>query len=103
MVKIRGYRVEPEEVEHVLRKHPAVREAVVVPVIDPSGATSLAAVVSKYDVPLVPRDLQRLCAEHLPEVMIPAAFTFTDGLPQTSTGKIDRRRIQSELNRESPP
>jgi len=103
MVKIRGYRVEPEEVEHVLRKHPAVREAVVVPVTDPSGATSLAAVVSKYDVPLVPRDLQRLCAEHLPEAMIPTAFTFTDGLPQTSTGKIDRTRIQSELNRETPP
>jgi nonribosomal peptide synthetase MxcG len=72
-------------------------------VTDPSGATSLAAVVSKYDVPLVPRDLQRLCAEHLPEAMIPTAFTFTDGLPQTSTGKIDRTRIQSELNRETPP
>lgn len=103
MVKIRGHRVEPEEVEHVLRKHPAVREAVVVPVAGPSGETSLAAVVSTYDDPPGPRDLQRLCAEHLPEPMIPTAFTFTGQLPMTSTGKVDRKRVQSDLGRETTP
>lgn len=103
MVKIRGHRVEPEEVEHVLRKHPAVREAVVVPVAGPSGETSLAAVVSTYDDPPAPRDLQRLCAEHLPEPMIPTAFTFTGQLPMTSTGKVDRKRVQSDLGRETTP
>lgn len=103
MVKIRGHRVEPEEVEHVLRKHPAVREAVVVPVSGPSGETSLAAVVSTYDAPPAPRDLQRLCAEHLPEPMIPTAFTFTDHLPMTSTGKVDRKRVQTDLGRETMP
>jgi len=103
MVKIRGYRVEPGEVEDVLRRHASVREAVVVPVTDSVGTISLAALVSTYDRPVAARDLQRLCAEHLPEAMIPSAIVVTERLPQTSTGKIDRQRIQSELSHGTKP
>lgn len=97
MLKIYGYRVEPEEVEHILRNHTAVRDAVIFKMINSRGEASLGAVVWKQDEGLTVRDLQRYCAMHLLEPMIPTTFQLTDGLPLLSTGKIDRKRIEREF------
>ena len=86
MVKLRGYRVEPGEIEARLYEHPAVREAAVV-AVEGARALELVAHVSGARVSVV--DLKEFCAVKLPPYMIPERFVFHAALPRTSRGKID--------------
>jgi acyl carrier protein len=88
-VKVRGFRVEPEEVEGALLRCPGVREAVVA-----RRGDALAAwlVPQGGERPAVAALRERLAAE-LPGFMVPAAFTFVDALPLGPTGKVDRRAL----------
>ncbi len=91
MVKTRGYRVELGEVESALYAHPAVREAVVLPVPDDLLGNRLRAVISLEDEGAPSRsDLLDHCRRRLPAYMVPDEVEFTDTLPRTSTGKVDR-------------
>jgi amino acid adenylation domain-containing protein len=87
-VKINGLRVEPGEIEAVLRSHPQVREAVVV-----AGHGRLVA----YVVPDHPeadlRELRELAERRLPEFMVPGVIVPLDRLPLTPNGKLDRRGL----------
>jgi amino acid adenylation domain-containing protein len=88
-VKIRGVRVEPGEIEAVLRDAPGVRDACVAARPGPHGEKHLVAwVVGEPEVPL--REHLRA---RLPEVMVPSAFIRLKVLPLTVNGKIDRRRL----------
>jgi acyl carrier protein len=85
-VKIRGVRIEPGEVEAVLRDCPGVREALVAPRSGPRGERRLVAwLVGEPEVD--PREHVRA---RLPEVMVPSAFVRLDALPLTANAKIDR-------------
>ena len=96
-VKIRGYRVEPGEVASVLRAHPAVRDAAVVPHQERPGEVSLVG----YVVPaegsegsgLKPADLRAFLLGLVPEFMVPRALVLLPSLPLTANGKLDRRRL----------
>ncbi len=99
-VKLRGFRVEPGEVEAVLVRHPAVAHAVVVahemgaPPRRPSAWGSLVAYVlpaQGHDVD--PGELRRHAAAVLPEHMVPATWTALDALPLTPNGKLDRAAL----------
>ncbi|MER8186098.1 amino acid adenylation domain-containing protein [Kitasatospora sp. NPDC094015] len=84
-VKIRGQRVEPGEVEHVLAAHPAVAHAVVLA----RGDRLLGyAVPAPGEAPGGPELLDHL-AQRLPAFMVPAAITVLDRLPLTPNGKPD--------------
>jgi amino acid adenylation domain-containing protein len=97
MVKIRGYRVELGEVEAALYRHPAVREAVVVPVSDELLGSRLRAVVALDHAASLTREaLQDHCRQWLPTYMVPDIAEFREALPRTSTGKIDRTRLDRE-------
>ncbi len=103
-VKLRGFRVELGEIESVLMQHEAVKEAVVVPQEDTPGlgGTRLVAYVVPYNA-LSPSmsDLRRFLRARLPEYMVPSAIVTLESLPQTTTGKIDRRALpQPEWSRE---
>jgi amino acid adenylation domain-containing protein len=91
MVKIRGFRVEPGEVEVVLKAHPAVADSVVMPRDDASGATGLVAYVvpANADAASVTALRDHLRAR-LPDYMMPSAFVRLDRLPLTPSGKVDR-------------
>lgn len=95
MIKTRGYRVEPEEIERLLVRHPRVTEAVVVPVPDATAGVLLKAVVAATEPQPTTRELKRLCAVHLPDYMIPRFIEFVAELPKTSTGKLDRKRVKA--------
>ncbi len=100
-VKIRGFRVETGEVEAVLARHPAVRQAAVAARGEVGGKT-LAAYLT-LTTPLSPplADLQAFLRERLPEPMIPAAWVVMDELPLTPNGKVDRRVLPApEMMRE---
>ena len=88
-LKIRGFRVEPAEVESALRAHEAVREAAVVAREDERGERRLIAYVAAS--PHVPAEqLRTHVAGLVPDYMVPSTFVLLDGLPLTPSGKVDR-------------
>jgi amino acid adenylation domain-containing protein len=91
-VKIRGFRVEPEEIEAALQAHPAVRESAVVPV-ESAGNVRLVAFVVTEPLADLAGELRRFLGQTLPAYMIPAAFVPLAALPQTRSGKADRRAL----------
>jgi amino acid adenylation domain-containing protein len=104
MVKIRGYRVELGEVQAALYRHPAIREAAVLPVADEVLGTRLRAVVAGDGAGRLTREnVLDHCRQWLPEYMVPDIVEFREALPRTSTGKVDRAGLAREqLEPESP-
>jgi len=94
-VKVRGFRIELGEIEGRLREHPQVREAVVTAWGEEPGDQRLVAyAVARDDVE--PPDLETLrpfLLVSLPEYMVPSNLVLLDGLPLTSSGKLDRRAL----------
>jgi amino acid adenylation domain-containing protein len=93
-VKIRGVRVEPDEVAAILARHPGVAACAVVPGEDAAGGTELHAYVVPDAGDLVTGDaLRRHLAASLPLALVPARFTFLATIPKTPSGKVDRRAL----------
>jgi amino acid adenylation domain-containing protein len=93
-VKLRGYRIEPGEIETVLQAQPAVREAVVVLQERLDGEKSLVAyVVAVPGAHLSSEDLRGWLRQQVPDYMVPASLVFLDALPLTPSGKIDRQAL----------
>ncbi|MEP7339011.1 MAG: amino acid adenylation domain-containing protein [Acidobacteriota bacterium] len=93
-VKIRGFRIETGEIEAALRRHPQVRQAVVVAQANVAGEQRLVAYVIPWQAPApVAGEFRKFLAEKLPEYMIPAVFALLDELPLTPSGKLDRRAL----------
>jgi amino acid adenylation domain-containing protein/non-ribosomal peptide synthase protein (TIGR01720 family)/FkbM family methyltransferase len=92
-VKVRGYRIEPGEIEAVLIQHSDVRHSAVILREDEAGQKYLVAyVVPDGATPTIP-DLRTLVSEKLPDYMVPSAFVMMSSLPLTANGKLDRRAL----------
>ncbi len=92
-VKIRGHRVEPAEIEAILRGHDAVGDALALVLGGESGGRLVAYVVARNGERPDPRDLRVFLRERLPEFMIPSAYVVLDRMPLTANGKIDRAAL----------
>lgn len=88
-IKIRGYRVEPAEVEAALRVHPAVTEAVVISRPGPAGDMRLVAYCAAAEG-ASREELSAHLEQWLPEFMVPSAIVVLPALPVTPSGKVDR-------------
>jgi amino acid adenylation domain-containing protein len=93
-VKVRGQRIEIEEIEAVLALHPAVRECCVLLQEDPEVGTALVAAVVLTELEAATeRELGEHLAQSLPAAMVPAVALLPEPLPRLSSGKIDRRGL----------
>lgn len=102
-IKSRGYRIELGEIETTLYGHPAVEEAVVIPVPDDEiGNYIVAFVVLKEGQTLMRQALSEFCAARLPQYMLPHHLEQCDALPKTSTGKVDRTELARRTGAGSP-
>jgi amino acid adenylation domain-containing protein len=103
-VKVRGMRIELEEVESALLAHPQVQEAAVQPDVRDESDTRLVAHLTARTNPRA--ELTESIREHvrarLPPAMVPGDFVFHDGLPLLPNGKLDRRELARSSGRRAP-
>ncbi|MFF5970812.1 amino acid adenylation domain-containing protein [Streptomyces sp. NPDC012769] len=97
-VKLRGFRIEPGEIEAVLSRHPAVRQVIVVPREDRPGDIRLVgycAVLGSVheENPELGSEIRRFAADTLPGYMVPSAVVVLPALPLNANGKVDRRAL----------
>ncbi len=93
-VKLRGYRIELEEIEVVLSTHPAVREAIVVArEIAADDVRLIAYVIGDAALATMTDELRRYLREKLPEYMVPAWFAVLNAFPLTANQKVDRKAL----------
>jgi len=93
-----GEKISPLEVDDVLLRHPAVREAVTVGVAHPIYGEEVEAIVALH--PGQSADAAALtahCKEHLAPFKVPKGFRFVESIPRSATGKIQRRRLVEML------
>lgn len=100
LIKTRGERVSPREVENALCEMEAVVEAAVIAVPDEIlGSAIKAFVVPKAGVSLTEKDLFRHCKRMLEEFAIPKYFEIREALPRNPSGKIDKLALKAETAR----
>jgi amino acid adenylation domain-containing protein len=94
-VKVRGFRIEPGEIEEALKKHPSVKTALVVPREDRPGVKRLVGYLVAGEGAEQPRPaaLREFLAPRMPEFMVPSTFVWMEAFPLTPNGKVDVRRL----------
>ena len=102
MIKSRGERVSPKEVENVLCALDGVAEAAVVGVPDPVlGAAVKAVLVCRAGARVSERDILRHCAARLEDFAVPRVVEFRDRLPLGGTGKVDKKALVAPYQSEA--
>jgi acyl-coenzyme A synthetase/AMP-(fatty) acid ligase len=93
-IKLRGYRIEPGEIEAALKEQPEIKQAVVVAREDKPEDKLLVAylVANNHDIPTA-SELRIRLKQRLPDYMVPAAYVFLDEIPISPAGKIDRKSL----------
>lgn len=103
MIKSRGYRIELGEIEAALSAYPDIEEVAVIGIPhEEIGKWIKAFVVPKKDSPIYEKEVLQFCSKKLPHYMVPESITIADYLPKTSTGKIDRKKLEKESLQTAP-
>ncbi|HYP25634.1 MAG TPA: amino acid adenylation domain-containing protein [Blastocatellia bacterium] len=93
-VKVRGFRIELDEIESILSGHPSVREVAVTASGDEAGDKRLAAyVVAASTGEALAGELREYLRAKLPEFMVPSTYVLLEEMPMTPSGKVDRKRL----------
>ena len=95
-LKLRGFRIEPGEVEAALLAHTGVREAVVV-LREVAGDPRLVAYLAARDEPVADDELLAMLRQTLPAYMLPSTIVWLSALPVTPNGKVDRAALPSPV------
>ena len=100
-----GFKVFPSMIENVVSRHPTVHQCSVVGCADKDhtqGRLPFVYIVLKADTTAkkkqVIRELERMCAEELPEYVQPVAYKFISSMPMTPVGKVDYRQLEADIS-----
>jgi acyl-CoA synthetase (AMP-forming)/AMP-acid ligase II len=93
IIKCRGEKVAPKEVENVLYALPGVAEAAVMGVPDPVLGQAIKAIIVPRDERLDEAAVRHHCRTHLEDYMVPKFVEFVDELPKTTSGKIQKSAL----------
>jgi len=97
IIKTRGEKVSPKEIENVLYRLNEVLEAAVMGVPDPIlGEAIKAVVVLKKGANITQEQIRRFCARNLEDFMVPKLVEFRESLPKTESGKIKKMDLVSK-------
>ena len=103
-IKIRGHRVELDEIEAAVASHPAVVEAGVYPVRYDDVSVEIGATVRTTETStLTGREIAAYASEKLPAYAVPKIIRIRENLPRTTSGKIDRRKLSEWEQQEHAP
>jgi len=98
VIKSAGYRIGPSEIENCLLRHPAVANVAVIGVDDDTRGQLIKAVIVPVPGTLPSEELERQLQDHvrtrLAPYQCPKLFEFTEALPMTTSGKIQRRMLR---------
>jgi acyl-CoA synthetase (AMP-forming)/AMP-acid ligase II len=94
IIKSRGEKVAPKEVENVLYSLPGIREVAVIGVPDPVLGQAVKAFVVQEDNAIAEADILRHCRTHLEDFMVPKYIELCTELPKTSSGKIKKTDLK---------
>lgn len=102
-VKLHGYRIELEEVEHHLSQCPYVKQAIVIPKWQDHKVQQLVAVVipenSPFEKPFqLTKAIREAASQTLMDYMVPKRFVYKETFPMTQNGKVDRKALHAEVN-----
>ena len=95
IIKTRGEKVSPTEVENIIYGIKGVKEAAVIGVDDEIfGEAIQCFVVIETDSDLSLRQIKKVCVERLENFMVPKYFDLVENLPKTNTGKISKKNLK---------
>lgn len=98
IIKTRGEKVSPIEIENVIYKIEGVKEVAVIGIPDEIMGESIVAFVTTYPTAeLVEKDIQKVCASKLENFMVPQKIIFVDEMPKSTNGKIDKKILKSTI------
>ena len=105
IIRHNGFKVFPSMIENVVSRHPAVHQCSVVGCADKDhtqGRLPFVYIVLKANTTAkkkqVIRELERMCAEELPEYVQPVAYKFISSMPMTPVGKVDYRQLEADIS-----
>jgi acyl-coenzyme A synthetase/AMP-(fatty) acid ligase len=102
IIKTRGEKVSPVEIENIIYKIPGVREVAVLGIADRVMGESIVVFVTNHDsFTLTEKDIQRACMAQLESFMIPQKVHFLTEMPKSSNNKIDKSKLKEYLKSES--
>ena len=99
IIILKGQNIVPDDIEHVLRQHPGIEEAVVFGIPDKMrGEIVAAAVKSKSGQELNETEIRKFCLEYMTDYKAPKKVIFVDDVPKTSDGRTDLAAIKCRLS-----
>lgn len=99
-INVAGRKVQPDEVERVLRDMPDIADVKIIGAPDPQRGEILAACIVRRDPRLRPLDVRQYCAMRLAAHKVPRVYVFLDEMPRDERGKTSRRALDEAVARE---
>ncbi len=100
LIKTKGVKVYPQELENVLMAHPQVLAAAVIGRLRDSEEVPIAYIAARKPFEHLEEELRKICEDHLATYEIPREFIIRDALPITATGKVDKKILKSDEQRD---
>lgn len=97
IVKVKGYRVNPTEINNTLSKHPLIKESTVFAVLENDTYEIIACIISSKSI--AEDELKIFLATYLPEYMIPKEFIYLKNMPLNNSGKIDKKELKTQYKK----